>query len=520
MAPSPVIAMPSPNEVAEVVVTNRQLPMMTRDALNALHTSNNPESIFSRSRQLVRIVRDEKKARPAVVEFTKHSLRGVLSRAAKFTAITDRGRRATVPPEVLVQDILSLSPEDVLDVCGRAFPALSAVTEVPYLKPDGTVVSSRGYDESTEIFYEPAMGVSFPSIPHEPSSTDVSAAVSVIEDVIGEFPFDCEASKTNLIALLLTPVVRSAIRGCVPLTIIDATAPGTGKSLLAEIVSLTFTGCPASMQTAPESDEEWRKKITAGLRSGSTLMFFDNVSKPVESASLAAALTSERWSDRDLGLSRLIEVDQRAVWIVTGNNVTFGRSEFRRRSYRIRLDAKVADPAQRSGFKHPNLKQYVHDHRGRIIAALLTIARAWFACGKPPARTPVMGSFENWSVTLGGILEFANLKGFLANAKDMSDDSDLEANEWESFLLALSDRFGQKTFKSSDVAKAIRKGDEKLADALPSELALHLRDDAKLRLYLGRAFSSHRQRRFGRDGRHLARSGDSGNSALWRVALS
>ena len=95
-----------------------------------------------------------------------------------------------------------------------------------------------------------------------------------IDDVLEGFPFaDDGASKANAYAMFLTPIVRRAIVGNVPVALVDAPQAGTGKSLLAEIVALIHTGSDASMQPSPArgDESEWRKMLGAVLMNGSAL---------------------------------------------------------------------------------------------------------------------------------------------------------------------------------------------------------------------------------------------------------
>jgi hypothetical protein len=78
-----------------------------------------------------------------------------------------------------------------------------------------------------------------------------------------------------------------------------------------------------------------------------------------------------------------------------------------RRCYGIRLDAKMARPWQRDGFRHPDLLSWVADHRGELLAALLVMARAWFVGGMPkPESIPYIGGFSEWVGTIGGVCHF------------------------------------------------------------------------------------------------------------------
>src|SRR5208337_4103095 len=96
-------------------------------------------------------------------------------------------------------------------------------------------------------------------------------------------------------------------------------------------------------------------------------------------------------------------------------------------------------------FKHKNLCEWILRYRGDFLAAILTIARAWFVAGKPEPKkpVPVMGGFEAWANTIGGILAFAGVEGFLENLKQFHDEADLEGPEWEAFLTAWVEAIGE-----------------------------------------------------------------------------
>ncbi len=118
------------------------------------------------------------------------------------------------------------------------------------------------------------------------------------------------------------------------------------------------------------------------------------------------------------------------------------------------MDAKCSKPFQRTGFKHKRLKGYVLKHRGELLAALLTWARAWFVAGRPePSATPV-GSFEDWSVIIGGILQRAGLDGFLANSDQLYKQADIDTVQWEAFLKTLDTVFYSEPFTAELVFTA------------------------------------------------------------------
>src|SRR5207245_574755 len=115
--------------------------------------------------------------------------------------------------------------------------------------------------------------------------------------------------------------------------------------------------------------------------------------------------------------------------------------DFPRRSILCRLDASCERPWERAPdtFRHPDLPQYVLEHRGRILHALLTLVRAWVAAERPgpAARTLALGSFSRWRHIVGGVLAVAGVEGFLSNQHILVGERDDEREEWIGFLMAL-----------------------------------------------------------------------------------
>jgi len=295
------------------------------------------------------------------------------------------------------------------------------------------ILEEAGYDPATKLIYFPSPGLRFPCVPAAPCTGQIDWARGMIEELIGDFPFADAASKTNAIAALLTPIVRPLIPGPTPLALLDAPMPGTGKGLLAECIGLVATGRSAPLMTAPDSEDEWRKRITATLLEGDTLITIDNLEGKLESASVASVLTSPTWKGRILGVSKTAELPQRASWLATGNNIVLG-GDLPRRCYLIRIDAKTSKPWERTGWLHPELRQWVADHRGELIGALLMLVRSWCSSGCPDYLVPRLGSFESWCGTVGNILAHAGYAGFLANKEDLYQNNDSDGGQWEAFL--------------------------------------------------------------------------------------
>jgi hypothetical protein len=113
---------------------------------------------------------------------------------------------------------------------------------------------------------------------------------------------------------------RDLIEGYVPLHLFEAPTIGSGKTLCAQAILYSALGRPVSPIVEAENDHEWRKRLSACFLNGRPVVFLDNLAQPLESPSLAAALTSSRWSDRLLGRNELIDVPVRCHWVATANN--------------------------------------------------------------------------------------------------------------------------------------------------------------------------------------------------------
>lgn len=388
--------------------------------------------LFIRAGELVRVEEDED-GRPVIGRLDEFAVRYELARCADWVKVR------TV--KKMVEDVIVPPPMDVVrdllrsPVIEFGLPALRGVIETPTMRPDGSILDANGYDTATGLFYAPAPGLSIPRLPDAPTEDQVRAARDLLLEVVCDFPFVDQAARANTIATMICPVIRPLITGPVPLALFDKPAAGTGASLLAEVVAEVVQGRDAAMMTAPEEEGEWRKRVLAQLLAGRGVVVVDNIEGKLQSATLAALLTSMTYEDRILGKSEMLVLPHRCVWIGTGINIQLA-GDLPRRCYWIRMDANSARPWQRdTEFKHPNLKAWVRDVRGAVIAAILILARAWVQAGRPvPVGNPIVGGFESWAQTLGGILDYAGIPGFLGNLDEMYTEADSDGPQWAAFV--------------------------------------------------------------------------------------
>ncbi|HRF02329.1 MAG TPA: hypothetical protein PLI18_17580, partial [Pirellulaceae bacterium] len=275
----------------------------------------------------------------------------------------------------------------------------------------------------THLVFRP--DVAYPTIADRPTIDEVRRSAARLIQVVKDFPFRSVADRSAWLALVLSLVGRSAVRGCVPLFAITANVRGSGKSKLADVAGLIAFGRPAPRKPFPRGDEELRKMVTTIAIEGTPFVLLDNLDCRLGGAALDAALTAETWNDRILGASRTTgELPLRTVWTATGNNLTFG-SDVARRVLPIVLDSPHENPEERSDFEQPNLAAWVLEHRTALVVDALTILRGRFVLDAPRLTSTTWGSFEDWERVIRGAIVAAELPDPLATreAAKSADES-------------------------------------------------------------------------------------------------
>jgi hypothetical protein len=433
--------------------------------------------IYQRGGSLVRVVdkrvdicgiinRDDAPVLPHIIDVGDAHLADRLSSHAEWVRLDHKGRlRSCYPPAMVVRATAER----------RAWPGvrpLLAVVSSPTLRPDGTVLQTPGYDPATGLLYRP--NAEYPHIPDHPTRDDARAAVLALAEVVVDVPFASAAHRAAWLAGVLTLVGRFGFAGPAPAFVVDAPAPGSGKSLIADCAAIIATGKPAPRTAYDPDDAETRRLITSLAVSGAPLVLLDNIDVSFGNAALANALTGTEWRDRILGRSAVTSVPLYAVWFATGNNVTYAR-DLGRRVCHIRIEAATAHPEERSGFRHPDLSAWVTSERPRLHAAALTILRAYAAAGRPPQRLTPWGSFEAWSSAVRSALVWAGLADPGQTRKEIRQSADSDVQALSTLLSALVGVYGLKVrFTAGDVVRRLTitpRGTDAAVDRLASALA-------------------------------------------------
>ncbi|MFB3883072.1 MAG: hypothetical protein ACE149_17530 [Armatimonadota bacterium] len=426
----------------EINVNNRQLRDIIDDAWQALLSANDPPVLFRRRDGTLAHIRRNEDAcqgpQGAWMESAEERfVNGLLLRRADWVKRQEKEVSAARPPREVAGDMLAL-PD-------RHLPVLTEVIGAPVFGREGRLIDTPGYHADERLWYEPSGPLDLSGLPEHPTAQQLAAAKSLlIDDLLVDFPFVGESERAHALAVMIQPAVRRMIAGPTPAYLVEAPRIASGKGMLCNLVSVVHTGEECHVTTLPRDDDEARKRITAELALGRPIILLDNADekRQLHYPSLAAVLTASSWSDRLLGESQMLSLPNRATWLLTANNPSLSL-ELARRCVRIRIDPRMEQPWWRTGFKHDPLMGWAKEHRSELLSAVLTIIRAWIAAGRPLHKKR-MGSFEHWSAVIGGILEVAEIPGFLGHLEELYQFADAQGSEWRQFATAWWEVYGER----------------------------------------------------------------------------
>lgn len=279
----------------------------------------------------------------------------------------------------------------------RPIRTLSPV-RMPTIRPTGELdILPSGYDALTSIFTDPHGLVWREDFNFE-------QAIEVLDELLIDFPFVDERSKSVALAAMLTVFGRHLLDSgtLIPCFFFDANSEGSGKSTLASLAALPH-GTPRP-QSLPGIEAEVEKRLVTLVRSGRRVEILDNAKGHIDSPSLEGYLSATEWGGRILGRSEEISGEAGAVILLTGNGCTF-TPDLRRRSLSCHLFVKELRAEDRT-FQKPLDVPAMMKLRGPIMSCLWALIRGWDQAGRPKG-TGCNASFQTWADVIGGILEHA-----------------------------------------------------------------------------------------------------------------
>ena len=452
--PDPETGAPATTDTTDKPTLDAQdehLSRITRQAWEALAAGNDPPYLFRHAGTPARLERDAE-GHPFAVTLTEDRL--VHESSTTATWFKQKRSKPELPPVT----VHALPPVRVIrnmlatPFADQPLPILTAITAAPSFAADGSLHVSPGYHPAGRTYFAPAKGFVVPPVPPRPTAAEIACARTLLcDELLGDFPFTGPAELAHAVGVMLLSFGRSLIDGPTPLHLLEKPSPGTGATLLADVLLYPATGRTLAALTEGRDEEEWRKRLTAVLRTSPPAIMIDNLKERLDTAALAAILTTSEHEDRILGTSDIVRIPVRAVWLASGNNPTLS-NEITRRTVRIRLDAHQERPWLRQGFRQPRLQEWVREQRRGLCQAALTLIMAWLAEGKPRAEdAPRLGMYENWSRTIGGILDVAGIPGFLGNLADQYAHADAESDDARILIEAWWKEFQNRSIKAAEL---------------------------------------------------------------------
>jgi hypothetical protein len=313
----------------------------------------------------------------------------ILCYAAQFLRYDKRGQKfvpADAPEKVA---------ETYLNRQGRwKLPLLVGIVNTPFLRADGSICETAGYDPESHLLFKPESQV-FPPVPQYPSRADAEGALEQLQTLIATFPFVTDADRAVVLAGILTVLDRRSM-STAPLIAFTSPTAGTGKSLLVDLMSVLATGKLMPVLSQGKNEEEFEKRLGASLLASDVCIAIDNCEAPLSGALLCQALTQGELNIRVLGYSRNVGTAMNATIFATGNNLVIA-GDLTRRCLLGSLDAGVERPELRNF--NIDIIEETHARRGELVVAALTILRAWHVgqqVGESVQAVPY-GGFADWS---------------------------------------------------------------------------------------------------------------------------
>jgi putative DNA primase/helicase len=245
--------------------------------------------------------------------------------------------------------------------------------------------------------------------------------------------------------MLISPIMRA----CLP-TVPNLSAPaaGTGKSFLCDLAAALATGFPCVVMSAGKDEEELEKRLSSAVLDGMAVAVIDNVSRALGGDFLCQMLDRPMVKIRVLGKSEGPKLEPRLILFATGNNLSL-IGDISRRAVIAHLDAGCENPFQRQ-FADDPLTRILRD-RGRYIAAVLTLCKAFKVSGDPPEAR--LASFEHWSdIVRSAIIWVGGGDAVRTIAAITADDPERECHA--AVLAAWDEQFGSNPVTVTDLIQA------------------------------------------------------------------
>ena len=203
-----------------------------------------------------RLSQQRKTTADSIIEVEDHALVEMMTRAASWERLDGRS------DEWVTTDAPMKVASTYLQRVGQwRLPVLTGLINAPTLRADGSLLVASGYDRATGLLLN-AGGVQFPLVPDQPTRTEAVAALKVLEDLVGTFPFVDQPGRSVMLSAILTACIRRSLPTA-PMHAFTAPTAGSGKSMLVDLISLIASGREAGVISPGKTEAELEKRLGA-----------------------------------------------------------------------------------------------------------------------------------------------------------------------------------------------------------------------------------------------------------------
>lgn len=361
-------------------------------------------------------------------------LAGLLSEHAEFYISSEEGGEFKPLPTAYASTWLNNHVERI------RLPNIKLFTRNPVYTEDWRLVAS-GFDPASGIYYAGPVIAAQEGMTHW-------------DNLLRDFCFRAPADRTNYLGMLLTAILIPRFIGAHPALLLNGNQPGVGKSILAQILSIVRDGRPAETVSYNPNDEEFEKRLGAGVRSSATTLIIDNAKSRgrdprIESACLERSITDQILSFRLLGQSATIRTENSLIFCITANTSDVSR-DLVTRSAVVNMYHE-GDPKRRN-FSIDDPEGYAQTHRSQLLGELIGMVERWKQAGQPLATTNSRFNKRGWGNIVGGILHACGEPDFLANAEEAAASLDESRREFAELVSVMVDH-PQGVWKPAEIVE-------------------------------------------------------------------
>lgn len=359
-----------------------------------------------------------------------------IERAALLFEPTDKGPKVIEVPERLVKNVLKNPASQA--------PTVTGLLTHPIVLRNGEILARDGHHAATGLYLA---GVDVQGL-RAYDQQEASAAVQRLRtEFFGEFEFRAPIDGMTAVAGLLTGVQRRLLDAAPGLAALAHTQ-SSGKTTLARLIHVVLTGHDMPATTFPDDKSEFQKQLLSILLRSPAMVCFDNLpdGATMQSAALAAAMTSAAVDQRVLGASKNATPLTNVLFVMTGNNLSLGPDEASR-WMTCNLAPKSANPERRV-FTHSNVMGRTLQLRQQVLRDAVGIVAGFTAAGAP--QSAIGTRFPMWDRAVRQPLMWAAgvdvAEVFGQNAKENP-----EALAHASLMGCLNAAFAGEWFRSADI---------------------------------------------------------------------